>query len=277
MNNGLSGIIPVKNGNTLSYPWQSAVNSLLPICDEVIVCDGGSTDGTLEEARNWVAHEPKLRIVEYPWPVLPTPEQVEADDLSRPKSDPVFLVTWLEFAQSHAEFNMTIHLDADEVLCPKGFPAIRQLCNERRSAWFRRINFWPQFPGDLHTEAPHGTVCGERVVYLGPTEQGIVSDNPLAKEPKIKAAATDEFVDTLRIFHLGFLRNQEAFLKKSRHTQAYIHNCFDPRLRQAEASGTFWTKLSPFPPDKKFLSYPYSDWPLCCRDWLRQQGFNVPP
>jgi len=273
---GLSGLIPVRNGIELGYPFREAGFSLLPLVDELIFCDGQSTDGTREAIQEWASIDPKVRLVDYPWPALPTPEQVEADDLTRPPGDPRFLLKWLQYGRAHCRYSSMIHLDADEILCPKGADVIAQLVREHRSAWFYRINFWPMFPGDLHTIAPHGTVCGERVVYLGPTELECVSDEPRFEgEPPIRQNATDEFVEKLRIFHVGFMRNQEAFLKKSRHCQGYIMNCYDPRLRQAEKTGESWIKLSPFPPERTMLSYPHNDWPSVIKPWLREQGFIV--
>jgi hypothetical protein len=272
---GLSGFIPIRNGDDLGYPWREAAFSLLPVCDEVIISDGGSTDGTREAIQQWASIDPKIKLLDYPWPKLPTPDEVERDDLSRPPGDPRFLVTWLNFIRKHCEFSSCLHLDADEILCSKSHDVIRQLVREHRSAWFYRINFWPMFPGDMHTIAPHGTVCGERVVYLGPTELECVSDEPRFEgEPPIRVNATDEFVDKLRIFHVGFMRNQEAFLKKSRICQAAIHSCYDPRLRQAEKTGESWIALSPFPAEKPMLSYPHNDIPRCLHEWLRRQGFN---
>ena len=45
----LSGYTTLRNASQMKYPWKATVSSMLGFCDEVIVLDGGSTDGTWEE------------------------------------------------------------------------------------------------------------------------------------------------------------------------------------------------------------------------------------
>lgn len=268
--NGLSGYIPVRDGIRLDYCFQEAIQSLLPICDEVIVCDSDSTDGTRELLDKWAGHLPQLRIINYPWPRLPSPDEVERDDPHRPKGDPRMLIAWLNHARRECRYRFQITLDADEVLDPKSYRSIRDAMLDGQPRWFNRINLW----GDPFHEAPHGTVCGERVVRFAPTEMEMCSDEPRPEgEPQIRREAV--FDGTLRIFHLGFLRRQDAFLKKSRVMQGALHSCYDPRLREAEKTGESWVKLSPFPDDRPLLDYPHRDWPPYVNKWLQERGYAV--
>ena len=267
---GLSGFVPVRNGILLDYCFEEAIKSLLPVCDEVIACDSDSTDGTRELLDGWSLVEPKLRVINYPWPVFPSPDEVEADLLTRPAGNPRMLIAWLNFCREHCRFDTQITLDADEVLDPRGHLEVKNAVNDRLPRWFRRINFW----GTPAWEAPHGTVCGERVVKMGPTAYETCSDEPRPEgEPEIRRLAIDG--PNLTVFHLGFLRKQNAFLLKSRVMQAALHNCYDPRLREAEKTGKPWFECSPFPADKPLL--PVNEWaafPDYVKDWLRARGFG---
>lgn len=222
---GLTGIVPVKNGDELDYCWRLAVESMLPICDEVIISDGESTDGTYQAALAMAAANPKIKVVQWKWP--------------DPKGDHWFLTAWLNWTQQYASYDMICHLDADEAFDPSGYPRMREAIGNRESLWFHRVNLWQ----DPQHEAPHGTVCAHMVVYMGPGEYGAISDNMYPEgEPAIKTEAKNH--ETLRIWHLGFLRDKKKFLKKWRTESTYLVNTVDPRCTRCEATGEDWVKVT---------------------------------
>jgi glycosyltransferase involved in cell wall biosynthesis len=61
----LSGYTTTKNVISSDYPWEASIQSLLDFCDEVVVVDGGSNDGTWESLESWAAREKKLRIYQF--------------------------------------------------------------------------------------------------------------------------------------------------------------------------------------------------------------------
>jgi len=58
----LSGYTTTLNCIKHQYPWKDCIESMLGFCDEVIVVDGGSTDGTWDELSDWSEKEPRLKI-----------------------------------------------------------------------------------------------------------------------------------------------------------------------------------------------------------------------
>ena len=265
---GLSGYIPIKNNFELDYCAQLGVRSLLPICDEVIIVDGGSTDGTLEYFRLWASYEPKIRIVSYEIPRLPTPEEVEKDDLTRPSGNPVMLIPWLNAGRLACRYKWQITLDGDEVLDESSYSWVKLAMADGYPCWMSRMNLWksPQW------EAPHGTVCGERVVRLAPTEMEMCSDEPRPEgEPEVRRKAVNG--DNMLIVHLGFLRRQKSFLKKSRIMQGWLMNTYDNRLRTAEKTGESWVELSPFPEGKPLLPVHRKFAPYV-NEWLLERGYT---
>jgi len=58
----ISGYTTTLNCHDQEYDYESCINSMLDFCDEVVVVDGGSTDGTLENLENWAEREEKLVI-----------------------------------------------------------------------------------------------------------------------------------------------------------------------------------------------------------------------
>jgi glycosyltransferase involved in cell wall biosynthesis len=65
----LSGYTTTFNCIERSYPWKQSLQSMLEFCDEVVVVDGGSKDGTWEELEKWAEAEARLQVykVERDW------------------------------------------------------------------------------------------------------------------------------------------------------------------------------------------------------------------
>lgn len=252
---GLSGIIPIRDGILCDYCPELGVQSMLPVCDEVIISDGGSTDGTREFFLEWAKREPKLRVLDWPWP--------------DPKGNPWFLVEWINWTRQFAAFDNVCELDADETFDPVSYPRMRLAVERREGLWFHRVNLWksPQF------EAPRGTVCGHLVVRQNPTELPMVSDNPYPEgEPEVRRRAMRD--PSLRIWHLGFLRDKKKFLVKSRREQWYLLNAWDPRLQRAEDTGEDWVELATWK-DKPLLNV-HEPLPEMVKPWLRARGHSAP-
>ena len=58
----LSGYTQAYNVMSTDYPWRESIYSMLGFCDEVVVLDGGSDDGTYEELQKLAADEPRLIV-----------------------------------------------------------------------------------------------------------------------------------------------------------------------------------------------------------------------
>ncbi len=61
----LSGYTTTRNCISQKYPWRESIQSLLNFCDEVVVGDGGSKDGTWEELLDLQKSNPKLKLFSF--------------------------------------------------------------------------------------------------------------------------------------------------------------------------------------------------------------------
>jgi len=58
----VSGYTTTLNCLDQKYPFKACIKSMLEFCDEVVVVDGGSTDGTWEELQKWAEEDHRLKV-----------------------------------------------------------------------------------------------------------------------------------------------------------------------------------------------------------------------
>lgn len=234
----LGGFICVRNGFELDYCWREAAESLLRVVDQLILCDSDSTDGTRQAMERMADRDKRIKVINWPWP--------------SPKGQShIWFIEWLNFARQHLTSDFCIYLDADEVLSdsPDCHKAIREAMAKRECLAVDRLNFWR----DASSLIPNGECCGKWCVRFGPREYECVSDEPhhQGERPIVDQARKEPNV---QIFHLGFLREKDAFYRKARVVLEAWFNRFDPRLEEGESAGkplwetecAFTERLLPF-------------------------------
>jgi glycosyltransferase involved in cell wall biosynthesis len=256
MSEPISGFTVCRNAIELDYCVELAIQSMLPVCDEVVVCDSDSTDGTTEMLHAMAASEPRLRIINRPW--------------KEPVARVSWLIEWMQDVQQSLRCPNQLYLDADEVLDPGAYGAL-VAAPKGRCFWFHRLNYWR----DVRHVCPHGHTCSHQVARYGPTALPMHSDEihdgvqfPLP-EPVMRLRAVRE--PSLYIHHFGFLRKREALFAKCKVVLKAFFGGYDDRLVEAE----------------KDASRPWQDYclhsvpliaregpepPAFAREWLRERG-----
>lgn len=116
----VSGYVTTKDCISQAYPYEECVSSMLAFCDEVVVLDGGSEDGTWERLQEWAAAEEKLKV-----------HQLKRDWDS--KRFAVFDGAQKAEARKLCTKEFCWQMDADEVVPPGDGEKVRGLCKN-----------WPQ-------------------------------------------------------------------------------------------------------------------------------------
>lgn len=253
----LAGAVCIRNGEELDFCWREAIKSLLPVCDEVVVCDGESTDGTQEVIREWAKVEPKINVCVYPWP--------------NPKGDPDFWVKWLNYAREHIKSEWHFQLDADEILSEQSYAELRLFVEQggNRSGIVTRWNFWR----DHRHTIPDGVCLGKHVVRLAPSRLWLASDGP---HPLGAEAASIGVKTGIEIFHYGFLRKPGAFFKKERALQGFFFDTYDSRLEAAESHKGNWMEKQDVTGWENRIDPFGGTHPKVIAGWLKERGYHEP-
>jgi glycosyltransferase involved in cell wall biosynthesis len=109
----VSGFTIIRNAVTYDYPIVEAIQSILPICDEVVVAVGKSEDNTLELVRS--ISSKKIRIIETIW-----------DESQRMGGRTFALETDKAFAAISPDADWAFYIQADEVVHEKYLDSIRE-------------------------------------------------------------------------------------------------------------------------------------------------------
>lgn len=252
----LAGILCIRNGLELDYCFREAGESLLAVCDELVICDCDSTDGTRAVIDEWALREPRINICNFPW--------------TDPKGTNEFWLDWLNYARQHAKSEHVMFLDADEVLHEDSFDTVRRAANNGLAGFCHRYNFWK----DAQHLIPQGECCGHEVLRIGPKNYWYPSDypDPHGRDKEIIAIAIP--LD-IKIFHYGFIRKREAFFKKARVIQGIWANTFDPRLEAAEKFDGVWSTMPGVTGwENKLVDFTGTH-PKFAHAWLRERGYEI--
>jgi hypothetical protein len=257
LEDGLSGFTVVKNALKLDYCIKECVISMLRVCDEVVVGEMGSDDGTHEMLLELQTSYPRLRVI-------------RIRDWTLERGNAQWFVGALNETRQHLRYVMMLQLDADEILDdrPHVLKAVHNAALDGHTLRVDRLNYFRD-PAHL---VPDGEMLGKHVLRIGPSRLFLPSDEPRSEEeaPILRLAQRH---DDIKIHHVGFLRPQDKFYAKARVVLGAFFNEFDPRLARAEAAGK--------PIHESEISWldrliPYEGYiPEEVRAWMRARGHQA--
>jgi glycosyltransferase involved in cell wall biosynthesis len=109
----VSGFTFVRNAIKFDYPIVEAIESILPVCNEVVVAVGNSDDGTLDLIKSILSD--KIRIIETKW-----------DDSLREGGRVLAIETNKAFDAINPAANWAFYIQGDECFHENGVEAVKQ-------------------------------------------------------------------------------------------------------------------------------------------------------
>lgn len=219
MSKKLGGTLFIHNGIEFDYCFMEAIRCLQEFCDEVVVVNVGSTDGTTQQLQDLVTAGPTTKIVHLPknvWESYHGKEKLA-----------IFTNMALPYLTGCDYY---FNLQADEIVHENSYEAIREAIQTDKEAFLaRRINLW----GSPFTKlvVPESRMpCSTAIIRLARLEYRSVGDGE-----SIQAPAESDYLEKIRIFHMGFVRKRSIMKHKIMHMQENVF-CMDhdPKLDKSE-------------------------------------------
>lgn len=250
----LGGTLICHNALQYDYCIEASLESLAFLCDEVIVLDCESTDGTYDLVKKMQKTYHNIRVFKNKWEVAPNYERLAIlTNIARDKLD------------SGWHFN----LQADEVVHEKSIPIIRKAIDGKssfggKSFSARRLNFWGD---DRHYFKPthKNPPVSPEVIRLASPVCNAVRD----AESLSALNLSRNLVESIQIFHYGFIRDRVIMLDKIIDMQQWFGFGVDKRVvGQKELIGVFnpWEFVS-----KADLAVFNGDHPKFAKKWLDER------
>jgi hypothetical protein len=198
----VTGFSFIKNAVKYQYPIAEALQSILPLCDEVVVAVGDSEDGTRELVAS--VHPQKIKIIDTVW-----------DDSLREGGRVLAVETDKAFRAISADTDWCIYIQGDEVLHEDGYEEIRKamhLWKDRKEVdglLFKYRHFYGSFDyvgiSSKWYKREIRVIKNDKSIYSYRDAQGFRKGN----NEKLKVKPLNAYVH-----HYGWVREPQAMYRK---------------------------------------------------------------
>lgn len=197
----ISGFTFVRNGVKFDYPIVEAIQSILPVCDEMVVAVGNSEDDTLDLIRS--ISSPKIKIIETVW-----------DDTLRAGGRVLAVETNKALAAISPGSDWAFYVQADEVFhendLPKISDAMKKWKDDKRveGLVFNHINFFGSYDYVADSHKWH-----KKEVRVIRNDKSISSFKDAMSFRRNGKKLRVKFVDAT-IYHYGWVKNPSVQKEK---------------------------------------------------------------
>lgn len=248
----LGGSLFIYNGIKQDYSFIEALDCLFELCDKVSVVVGGD-DGTTEKVWEWVGNKPII--------VTWISKQYWDEQKGREK-----LSYFSNMAIACLDTDYFINLQGDECIHESSFNSIREAIETGAESFFvKRINLWGSPYTALNVPQERKPVSTE-IIRLAKKQYRCVDDAESIGVPSANA----DFLDQIRIYHTGFVRDPVKHLVKIRHIQDEVFLMdHDKRIDSMEKFDCWGMGFDPS--DIETITEPL---PKFIKQWAEERSFD---
>jgi hypothetical protein len=206
----VSGFTFVRNAVKYDYPVVEAINSILPLCDEVVVSVGNSEDGT--EALIRSINSPKIRITHSVW-----------DDSLKEGGRVLAVETDKAFQAVSADSDWAFYIQADEVVHEKDYDKIHKAMEQYKEdpavegLLFNYVHFYGSYDyvGDSRTWYQHEirVIRNNKQIASYRDAQGFRKDDQKLHVKRVDAS----------IYHYGWVKDPRQQASKLSNSHQLYH------------------------------------------------------
>ncbi len=183
----------------MDYNFIETAKCLIELCDQVVLLDAGSTDGSADELDQFkdIQNVTIVKVDNSEWK-----KQQGKEKLSY----------FTNLAKSFLTTEYYINIQADEILHENSYAAVRKAISTGYEAFVvKRINLWKDCNHQL--DVPQNRKpCSTEIIRIAKINYNSVDD-----AESIGAPAVNIFVNDITILHYGFVREKKKMVKKVRH------------------------------------------------------------
>lgn len=246
MSKRLGGTQFVIDGCKYDYCFAESIRSLQEFCDEVVVVDAGSKDGTVEILKTLENEKTKIIYL----------DREEWDSLHG----------WAKLnhfsnkaiAELTTEWNF--YQQSDEVVHESCYKAIKEAVEYGTAEAYlvQRINLWNTPFQKLNVQGNRNP-CSTQIIRLAKSQYMTGGD-----AESIYAPASSAYLDRIRLYHFGFVRDKKVHADKIRNMQSQVFEVpVDTKLEgMTDFDPTKWFSDSDLEPVSEPLPHLMQRWAL---------------
>lgn len=244
----LGGTMFIIDGIKYDYCFVESIKSMKEFCDEVVVVDAGSNDGTIEVLQT--LEDKKTKIIYL--------DREEWDSMSGFAKLNHF--SNKAIAELTTEWNY--YQQSDEITHEKSYSSIMEAMHSGKADgyYISRINLWGSPFTKLNVHGARNP-CSTIILRLAKSKYMTGGDAESIYCDDVNA----DYVDKIRMYHVGFVRKKEIMKSKIINMQCEVFGMadYDKKLDHAEVfDHRLWFNPEDLEPIKEPLPRIISDWAI---------------